>query len=40
MIRRGAVGDAVGDVVQHVQEVLFVLVDDRALAAFEAALSD
>ena len=27
-------------VVEHVQEVRFVLFDDRALAAFEAALSD
>jgi O-acetyl-ADP-ribose deacetylase len=36
---RQAVAGVRAAVVQHVQEVRFVLFDDRALAAFEAALS-
>jgi O-acetyl-ADP-ribose deacetylase (regulator of RNase III) len=37
---RQAVAGVRAAAVQHVQEVWFVLFDDRALAAFEAALSD
>jgi O-acetyl-ADP-ribose deacetylase (regulator of RNase III) len=37
---RQAVTGVRSAVVEHVQDVRFVLVDDRALAAFEAALSD
>jgi O-acetyl-ADP-ribose deacetylase (regulator of RNase III) len=37
---RQAVAGVRAAVVEHVQEVRFVLFDDRALAAFEAALTD